>query len=81
MAFKVIHPHTSTGTTETIKTRIGKGEIAIQHPAAGDASLFTIDANGDAVEFISGAAVDKKNWKQECQRIWRCIRLCHSECK
>ena len=60
MAFKVIHPHTSTGTTETIKTRIGKGEIAIQHPAAGDASLFTIDANGDAVEFISGAAVDKK---------------------
>lgn len=60
MAFKIIHPHTSTGTTETIKTRIGKGEIAIQHPAAGDASLFTIDANGDAVEFISGAAVDKK---------------------
>lgn len=60
MAFKVILPHTSTGTTETIKTRIGKGEIAIQHPAAGDASLFTIDANGDAVEFISGAAVDKK---------------------
>lgn len=60
MAFKVIHPHTSTGTTETIKGKIGKGEIAIRHPKEGDASLFTIDANGTLVEFISGAAVDKK---------------------
>lgn len=60
MAFKVIHPHTSTGTTETIKGKIGKGEIVIRHPEEGDASLFTIDAKGTPVEFISGAAVDKK---------------------
>lgn len=60
MAFKLVFPHTSTGTTETIKGKIGKGEIAIKHPAEGDASLFTIDAKGAAVEFISGAAVEKK---------------------
>lgn len=60
MAFKLVLPHTTTGTADTIKSKIGKGEIAIKHPEAGGASLFTVDAKGAAVEFPSVSTVESK---------------------
>ena len=50
---RIILKHTASASTETIKSNIEIGELAIKHPVGGGASILTKDNNGDLTEFPS----------------------------